>query len=117
MESKRIDISGKIFLHFLDRKPLDIDSIRLLEKVDFHGSIARTAREVGLSYPKVWTIIDSLNKMSVKPLVQKSAGGKGGGGGTTLTEEGRKFIRRFKSITEDHNRFMCQLEDKWFSGS
>jgi len=72
MESKRIDISGKIFLHFLDRKPLDIDSIQLLEKVDFHGSIARTAREVGLSYPKVWNIIDSLNKMSVKPLGRRN---------------------------------------------
>ena len=117
MENKRIDMSGKIFLHFADRKPLDIDSIQLLEKVNIHGSIARTAREVGISYPKVWHTIDTLNKMSEKPLVLKSAGGKGGGGGTILTEEGRKFLKRFKSIQRTHKRFIRLLEDKWASGS
>jgi molybdate transport system regulatory protein len=116
MENKRIDMSGKIYFHFADRKPLDIDSIQLLEKVDIHGSIARTAREVGISYPKVWHTIDTLNKMSEKPLVLKSAGGKGGGGGTILTEEGRKFLKRFKSIQRTHKRFIRQLEDKWASG-
>ena len=116
MEYKSVDMSGKIFLHFKDRKPLDFDSILLLEKVDIHGSIARTAREVGISYPTVWHTIDTLNKMSEKPLVLKSAGGKGGGGGTTLTEEGRKFLKRFKSIQRTHKRFIRQLENKLLSG-
>lgn len=116
MENKRIDMFGKIFLHLGDQKPLDIDSIHLLEKVDIHGSIARTAREIGISYPKVWHTIDTLNKLSEKPLVVKSAGGKGGGGGTFLTEEGRKFIKRFKAILRTHERFIRQLENKWSSG-
>lgn len=116
MENKRIGITGKIYLHGADRKPLDIDSIQLLEKVGIHGSIARTAREVGISYPKVWHIIDNLNRMSELPLVEKSAGGKGGGGGTTLTEEGRKFLKRIESIKEDHKRLFCQLENIWLSG-
>lgn len=96
---------------------MDFDSIQLLEKVDIHGSIARTAREVGISYPTVWHTIDTLNKMSEKPLVLRSAGGKGGGGGTTLTEEGRKFLKRFKSIQRTHKRFIRLLENKLLSGS
>lgn len=113
MDNKRIDMSGKIYLHLKDCKPLDMESIALLEKVDIHGSIARTAREIGISYPKVWHTIDTLNKLSSKPLVVKLAGGKGGGGGTFLTEEGRKLIKRFKSIRRTHERFIRQLEDKW----
>lgn len=54
MKNKRIDISGKMYLQFANRKPLDVGSIQLFEKVYFCGSIARTAREVGISYPKVW---------------------------------------------------------------
>ncbi len=117
MENKRIDMSGKIYLHLKDRKPLDMESIQLLEKVDIHGSIARTAREIGISYPKVWHTIDTLNRLSSKPLVVKLAGGKGGGGGTFLTEEGRKFIKRFKAIQRTHERFIRQLEDKWYNGN
>jgi molybdate transport system regulatory protein len=115
MENKKIDISGKIYFHIHDRKPLDIDSINLLEKVAIHGSIARTAREIGISYPKIWHTIDTLNRLSEKPLVVKSAGGKGGGGGTLVTDEGRKFIKRFKALQRTHEKFLRQLEDKWSS--
>lgn len=61
--------------------------------------------------------MEHLNKMSEMPLVQKSVGGKGGGGVTALTEGGRRFLNRFKSLTEDHKRFIDQLEDKWLSES
>jgi molybdate transport system regulatory protein len=116
MEDRRVDMTGKIFLQITDQKPLDLDSIHLLEKVAIHGSIARTAREIGISYPKLWHTIENLNKLSDKPLVVKSAGGKGGGGGTTLTEEGRKFLKRIKAMQQTHKKFIRQLEDKWASG-
>jgi molybdate transport system regulatory protein len=113
MRNKRIDMSGKIFLHLEDGKPLDFESIDLLEQVRIHGSIARTAREIGVSYPKVWHTIDYLNRLSEKPLVVKSAGGRGGGGGTILTDEGRKFLKRFRAIQRSHMRFIRQMEDRF----
>jgi molybdate transport system regulatory protein len=113
MDNKRVDMSGKIYLHLTNQKPLDLDSIHLLEKVDLHGSIARAAREIGISYPKVWQTIEKMNRLSEKPLVVKSAGGKGGGGGTTLTDEGRKFLKRIKAIQQTHKKFIRQLEAKW----
>ncbi|HOP39702.1 MAG TPA: LysR family transcriptional regulator [Geobacteraceae bacterium] len=116
MRIRRVDLSGKIFFHLADQKPLDLDSIHLLEKVAIHGSIARTAREIGISYPKVWHTIENLNRLSEKPLVVKSAGGKGGGGGTTLTDEGRKFLKKIKALQQTHKKFIRQLEDSWASG-
>ncbi|RQW84772.1 MAG: LysR family transcriptional regulator [Geobacter sp.] len=116
MADRRVDMSGKIFFQISDQKPFDIDSIHLLEKVAVHGSIARTAREIGISYPKLWHTIDKLNRLSDKPLVIKSAGGKGGGGGTTLTEEGRRFLKKIKAIQLTHSKFIRQLEDKWAAG-
>jgi molybdate transport system regulatory protein len=107
-------MSGKLFLHLEDGKPLDFESINLLEQVGIHGSIARTAREVGISYPKVWHTIDYLNRLSEKPLVVKSAGGRGGGGGTTLTDEGKKFLKRYRAIQRTHMRFIRQMEDRFF---
>lgn len=116
MRIRQVDLSGKIFFHLADQKPLDLDSIHLLEKVAIHGSIARTAREIGISYPKVWHTIENLNRLSEKPLVIKSAGGKGGGGGTTLTEEGRKFLKKIKALQQTHKKFIRELEDNWASG-
>jgi molybdate transport system regulatory protein len=115
MTNKRFDMSGKIFLHLEDGKPLDFESIYLLEQVGIYGSIARTAREVGISYPKVWHTIDALNSLSEKPLVVKSAGGRGGGGGTTLTAEGLKFLKRYKSIQRTHTKFIRQMQDRFSS--
>ena len=116
MEDRRVDMTGKIFFQITNQKPLDLDSIHLLEKVAIHGSIARTAREIGISYPKLWHTIENLNRLSDKPLVIKSAGGKGGGGGTTLTEEGQKFLKKIKAMQRTHKKFIRQLEDKWASG-
>lgn len=116
MEDKRVDMSGKIFLQITNQKPLDLDSIHFLEKVAIHGSIARTAREIGISYPKLWHTIENLNRLSDKPLVIKTAGGKGGGGGTTLTEEGHRFLKKIKAIQQTHSKFIRQLEDKWALG-
>lgn len=117
MADRRVDMSGKIFLLMTDQKSLDLDSIYLLEKVAVHGSIARTARETGISYPKLWHTIENLNRLSDKPLVIKSAGGKGGGGGTTLTDEGHKFLKKIKAIQQTHSKFIRQLEDTWASGT
>ncbi|MGA7828394.1 MAG: LysR family transcriptional regulator [Geobacteraceae bacterium] len=116
MADRRVDMSGKIFLQTSDQKPMDLDTVHLLEKVALHGSIARTAREIGISYPKLWHTIENLNRLSDKPLVIKSAGGKGGGGGTILTEEGHKFLKKSKAIQQTHTKFIRQLENKWSSG-
>ena len=114
MGNNRNEMCGKLFLQLEDGKQLDFESINLLEQVAIYGSISRTASEIGISYPKVWHTVNDLNSMSEKPLVERSAGGRGGGGGTILTDEGRKFLKRFRAIQRAHNRFIRQMEDKFF---
>lgn len=112
VKNQQFDISGKLFLHLKNARPIDMENFHVLEQVAIHGSISRTAKEIGMSYPKVWHIIDNLNKLSNKPLVKRTSGGKGGGGSTCLTEEGVRLLKRFRAVRRAHTRFLRQMETR-----
>jgi molybdate transport system regulatory protein len=109
VKNTQFDISGKLFLHLQDARPIDLENFYVLEKVAVYGSISRTAKEIGMSYPKVWHIINNLNRLSQKPLVERTSGGKGGGGSTCLTEEGMRFLKRFRAVKRAHSRLLRQM--------
>ncbi len=110
MKNQQFDISGKLFLRLNNAKPIDLENFHVLEQVAIHGSISRTAKEIGMSYPKVWHIINNLNRLSNKPLVQRTSGGRGGGGSTSLTEEGARLLKRFQAVRRAHSRFLRQMK-------
>lgn len=71
----------------------------LLERIDRCGSIAAAGREMGMSYKRAWTLIETLNGMFRSPLVERTRGGPRGGG-AQLTETGRQILaiyRRFEA--------------------
>lgn len=113
-EKQTLSLSGKLILHMENGKQLNFENINLLEQIVIYGSIARTARETGICYPKVWHTINDLNSMSEIPLVAKTAGGRGGGGGTTLTDEGQKILNRYRAIQRAHMNFIRSMEDIFF---
>ena len=104
-------ISGSLWLHRKQSEFLGGDRINLLEKVDELGSITKAAKGVGISYKTAWDMINLINNMAEKPLVDRLTGGKGGGG-TNLTAEGKKIVNQFKTIQEEHRRFLSNLEDR-----
>jgi len=104
-------ISGSLWFHRRQREFLGGDRIILLEKIDEHGSITKAVKAVGISYKTAWDTINLVNNLAEKPLVDRSAGGKGGGG-TSLTAEGKKVINQFKTIQEEHRKFLDHLEDR-----
>jgi molybdate transport system regulatory protein len=104
-------ISGSVWLHRQQSEFLGGDRINLLEKIDELGSITKAAKDVGISYKTAWDVINMINNLADKPLVDRSAGGKGGGG-TSLTAEGQKVINQFKTIQEEHRKFLDNLEDR-----
>jgi molybdate transport system regulatory protein len=87
------------------------ERIALLEKIDELGSITKAAKDVGISYKTAWDTINMINNLAEKPLVDRLTGGKGGGG-TSLTAEGKRVVNQFKTIQEEHRKFLNNLEDR-----
>jgi len=106
-----LELEGDLWFHRADRKYLGGDRISLLEKIDELGSITKAAKAVGISYKTAWDLVNMINNMAEKPLVDRLTGGKGGGG-TTLTAEGKEVIRKFRVVEEEHRRFLENLESR-----
>lgn len=106
-----IGLTGNLWLNRADNKFLGGDRINLLEKIDELGLITKAAKEVGISYKTAWDMVNLINNLAEKPLVDRLTGGKGGGG-TSLTAEGKKVVTQFKAIQEEHRKFLGNLEDR-----
>src|SRR5664279_2361511 len=106
-----VGLSGAVWLNRDHHKFLGGDRIKLLEKIDELGSITQAAKAVGISYKTAWEVVNLVNNLAEKPLVDRLAGGKGGGG-TTLTQEGKKVIKQFLVIQEEHRKFLNNLTDR-----
>jgi molybdate transport system regulatory protein len=106
-----IGLSGAVWLNRDQHKFLGGDRIRLLEKIDELGSITQAAKAVGISYKTAWEVVNLVNNLAKRPLVDRLAGGKGGGG-TTLTQEGKNVIRQYLVIQEEHRKFLDNLTDR-----
>ena len=71
----------------------------LLELIEQEGSIAKAAKQMGMSYKKAWDIVDDLNTRGQKPYVISHKGGEKGGG-AELTEVAKKVVLRYRKLTD-----------------
>lgn len=69
----------------------------LLEHVDRTGSISEAARAMGMSYMRAWTLVKSLDRGFVEPLVVKTRGGSARGG-ATLSATGRRVLALYREM-------------------
>ncbi len=104
-------LEASIWFQKAQSKFLGGDRIALLEKIHELGSINSAAKAVGISYKTAWHLVNMVNNLSEKPLVDRIAGGKNGGG-TVLTKEGKKVIEQFRVVQEEHRRFLDNLEER-----
>ena len=74
--------------------------VRLLELVAETGSISGAARQMEMSYRRAWLLIDELNGIFGKPVIETSAGGAGGGG-AKITSFGEAVITAFRAIESE----------------
>lgn len=110
-DNAKTGLSGVLWLNRSDSRFLGGDRITLLEKIDELGSINKAAQAVGISYKTAWDQVNTINNMAEKPLVERLTGGKGGGG-TSLTSEGQKVLEQFRTIQEEHGKFLRNLEQR-----
>ncbi len=82
----------------------------LLASVDRLGSINAAAKELGMSYRAAWGKIKATEKALGLKLLEVVTGGKGGGGGSTLANDARELVEKYKK----YNVWMDALMQKEF---
>ena len=76
--------------------PGKAELLRLIEET---GSISAAAHEMGMSYRRAWTLVETMNGAFRKPLVEAATGGRGGGG-ARVTDFGREALARYQAMEE-----------------
>jgi molybdate transport system regulatory protein len=71
--------------------------MELLGQIDSTGSLAASAKQMGMSYMRAWTLVQDLNRDSNRPMVEMSRGGTNGGA-AKVTTFGRKVLALYQSM-------------------
>ncbi|MET0408091.1 MAG: winged helix-turn-helix domain-containing protein [Hyphomicrobium sp.] len=87
----------KIRIDFGAERYIGHGRIELLELIGQHGSIARAAKAMGMSYKRAWYLMDEFNSMFADPLIDRQHGGRGGGA-AKLTPFGADLVRQYRYI-------------------
>ena len=90
-------VRNKVWIE-VDGKPFLGDGrYRLLSTIDRTGSISAAARELGISYRKVWSQLQAMESTAPFTLMERRIGGKNGGS-TQLTPKTRQLMVKFKQL-------------------
>jgi molybdate transport system regulatory protein len=71
--------------------------IQLLEHFRSCGSISAAGRAMKMSYKRAWDLVDDINRICKRTVVERWEGGKNGGG-AMLTQFGASLIARYRKI-------------------
>lgn len=102
---------GRLWIEGPEGTFIGFGRVVLLERIQEHGSISAAARSMEMSYRHAWKLVDSMNRQSRRPVVEKSTGGRGGGG-AILTETGLHAIDCFWSAYQDFKGFLDERSQK-----
>ncbi len=100
-----LSVAGELWLSVNDIAFLGEERIALLEQIGERGSITQAAKALKISYKAAWDAVDAINNLAPAPVVATATGGRGGGG-ARLTEEGRRLISAYRTITREYQRFL-----------
>ncbi|MEF3254635.1 MAG: LysR family transcriptional regulator [Deferribacterales bacterium] len=104
-DSNLYALKGRIWIDANNDTFFSFGRAVLLERIKEYGSISKAAKSMGMSYKHAWDLIDSMNKHSKYPIVEKTAGGKKGGG-TRLTIYGEELLNIFWNIQNNFKKFL-----------
>jgi molybdate transport system regulatory protein len=90
---------SKVWLEVDGQPFLGDGRYRLLMAVNRTGSISAAARDLGLSYRKVWTQLQAMEEHSPFPLLERHTGGKGGGA-SQLTPGTLELLERYARLRQ-----------------
>lgn len=76
---------------------------QVLEAIDREGSIRAAGKAIGMSYRRIWLLVDEMNRCFTGKLVDTLSGG-GRERGARLTETGREVLAAFREIEAESAR-------------
>lgn len=85
----------------------------LLEGVERLGSLSKSARKMGMSYSKAWTVVHGCERELGFLLIESRIGGKNGGG-AGLTGEAREMLSRYRAFEAEAQTELGRLAGKYF---
>lgn len=101
-------ISSNLTLELFNQPFLLEKRIQLLIAIKHSGSINKAAKEVPMSYKSAWEAVETMNNLSIHPIVQRETGGSGGGG-TTLTQYGENLLTTYFLLKAEQKKFIENL--------
>jgi molybdate transport system regulatory protein len=102
---ERYELAGRLWVEKDGQTYLGWGRVVLLERIDEYGSLNRAARSMQMGYRHAWDLVDRMNRLSPRPLVETSIGGRGGGG-SRLTPEGRAAVANFRKLVEEFGKWL-----------
>lgn len=106
-----LSVQGNIWLANAEGRLLIPKQLTLLEKIAEHGSMTKAARAAGISYKAAWEMIETMNNLSERLVVERTTGGKGGGG-SQLTAYGQELVLTYQTLQAEHQQFLAQLTNR-----
>lgn len=100
---KQLRIRSKIWLEVDGQSFLGDGRYRLLSAVQRNGSINAAARDLGLSYRKIWSQLQAMEESAPFPIMERRVGGKGGGA-SQLTAEILTLMEQFQALRNQVNK-------------
>ena len=94
-------------IDFAENSNLGPGKIELLEAIRKQGSMSAAGRSMGMSYRRVWLLLESLNTAFTEPVSVNTVGGIGGGG-VQITPFGELLIERYREIEKRFNEMSSE---------
>ncbi len=105
-------LRGRVWIEGEEGTFLGYGRVILLERIKTLGSISAAARSMQMSYRHAWRLVDSMNRHSKTPVVEKTTGGKGGGG-SVVTKSGQQAIDLYWAVSDAMQDFLDEGTKKF----
>ena len=102
--NKNLNVRHSFRIYINDKPCLGSGRVELLQLIHKHGSIAKAATQMSLSYRKAWQMVKDLNALFKEPLVEVRLGGKKGGG-AIVTDKGMNAISQYFALKQKADAF------------
>lgn len=98
-KTKANDLTVILRIDFPGGVRLGRGKLQLMGLIRETGSISAAGRAMDMSYRRAWLLVDEMNHMFGKPVVESQRGGKQGGG-AALTAFGDELLVRMQALQE-----------------